>query len=368
MGVFLAISLVYLIYCMKILGFLRSWKRIAVSDSVGLQAVSVIIPFRNEGKSLNRLVKGLAQQEHPDFELVFVDDHSEDNGVDVLLQALKSTSVNFRLYQLKETEGKKAALSKGISEARNSIILTTDADCYMNKDWISVMTGPFNEEKVQMVAGPVSFIKNSFLARWQSIEFQALITIGAAGLSRARPTMANGANLSFRKSAFDDVNGYNNLPDTPSGDDEFLLAKISKRWPDSIRFQKSPMALVVTEAPKDWSAIISQKARWASKWRKGGRQSTQCLAVLTGLIQMAQLLMLCSLFWFTSFWWWAMVLLALRMIVEFALVTISAKDIGASRPSIGLFVLSFIIYPFYAIYIALVANFSTFDWKGRRYG
>jgi len=368
MWFFLIISLFYLFYCFKILGFLRSWKQIPVSSAIGVEHVSVIIPFRNEAPRLKRLVKGLAKQEYARFELIFVDDHSEDDGVEVLLEALKPTSVNFRLYQLKEAEGKKAALTKGISEARSSIILTTDADCYMDKDWISIMTGPFNEEKVQMVAGPVSFIKNSFLARWQSIEFQALIAIGAAGIAKAKPTMANGANLSFRKSAFDEVHGYEDLPDTPSGDDEFLLAKIAKRWPDSIRFQKSPMALVVTEAPKDWSAIISQKARWASKWRKGGRQSTQSLAVLTGLIQMAQLLMLCSLFWFTSFWWWAVALLALRMIIEFALVTISAKDLGASRPSIGLFVLSFIIYPFYAIYIALVANFSTFDWKGRRYG
>ena len=363
----LAISIVYAAYCIAMLSFLRAWHRIPVETELASLAVSVVIPFRNEAKHVERLVKGFASQEHPDFELIFVDDHSEDNGQEKLLKALNGKYLNFRLIELTDSEGKKAALTKGIAAARYPLIVTTDADCFMDKHWLQAMINPFKDEGVQMVSGPVSFIKHSLFARWQAIEFQALIAIGAAGIARGRPTMANGANLAFRKSAFQKLDGYAHTADTPSGDDEFLLSKVVRQWPKGVCFQKNKEAVVVTEAPLTWKALKEQRIRWVSKWKKGGRKTTIQLAMLIALMQVAQLALYVSFAFLEEYWPLALVLIGCRLMMEALLVYRSGKELDVSLPSIGLFVLSFILYPFYSLYFALLANFGSFEWKGRMY-
>jgi len=194
-----------------------------------------------------------------------------------------------------------------------------------------------------------------------------LIAIGAAGIKKGRPTMANGANLAFRKKVFEELGGYANTPETPSGDDEFLLAKVANRWPEGVCFLKNTQALVVTQASPNWQALKSQRIRWASKWKKGKRKATLRLALLIALMQLAQLGLYTSLFFLKTYWPLAIVLLGGRLLVEAMLVYRSANDLGTSPPSIGLFVLSFILYPFYSLYFALLANFGSFEWKGRNY-
>lgn len=363
----LTISLIYLVYGVQMIRFWAAWKAIDTPPKAKDLPVAVIIPFRNEAKQLRRLVKGLTQQEHANFELIFVNDHSEDDGEEVLLKALKGQSVNFRLLHLEDTEGKKAALALGISAARHPLIVTTDADCYMDRRWLQSMTAAFSIETVQMVAGPVQYIKDSLFARWQAIEFQALIAVGAAGIQRRHPTMANGANFAFKKAAFDEVNGYAHTPNTPSGDDEFLLQKFAEHWPAGVRFNKDQAALVVTKASTTWKEFKEQRIRWASKWKQGRRPHVIRLALLVGSIQLAQLLVYVGFLWTSDYWSWWLGLLLFRLIAEGNLVYRTSKDMGASRPFIVLFVLSFIIYPFYAVYFALLANFGSFNWKGRSY-
>lgn len=364
---YLAISLIYLIYCLSLWRYIRLWNQIPTNKLRSDIPVSVVIPFRNEASNLERLAKGLLKQKHQVFEVIFVDDHSDDGGAEVLFKALKGQPVNFRILELTDEEGKKAALTYGILEARYPLIVTSDADCFMDEHWLNAMVCPFENDKVKMVSGPVAFIKNNGFSKWQAIEFQALIAIGAAYIQKGEPNMANGANLAFRKEAFYEVGGYADTPSTPSGDDEFLLAKVGKKWSEGIFFNKSKEALVVTKAASDWSALKAQKIRWASKWKLGQRKSTKALAILIGIIQLAQIALLVSLSFSIDLWIWAVVLLVLRMSSEWTLIWKSSKDIGASPPHIGLFILSFIIYPFYAVYIALLANFGSFTWKGRVY-
>src|SRR6267154_5283169 len=87
--------------------------------------ISVIIPVRNEGHHMNTLIGGLAAQTYSaaDFEVIIVDDHSSDKGVENCLEHLSNARIQF----LGENEnGKKAALTRGISLAKGNIIATTD--------------------------------------------------------------------------------------------------------------------------------------------------------------------------------------------------------------------------------------------------
>lgn len=364
---FIVLSLLILVvYLVLLARLLSSWSRITSINEDFSGSVSVIIPFRNEVGNLKRLTHFLNKIKHTDFEVIFVDDHSNDGSLDELLQLLTKTLINFRVISLEKNEGKKAALSHGIEEANGEIILTTDADCIMDKNWLQAMTAPFVSSKIKMVAGPVSYLRRGAWSKLMAIEFQALIGVSGAMIQRDKPTMANGANLAFRKSVFLELNGYKDISATPSGDDELLMHKFHIAYPGSIAFTKTADALVGTLAPENWKALVSQRTRWASKWRVGKRKSTMALATLVGSVQIAVILLVITSIITDQFELLGVVLFT-KFFLEFVFTSKTAKDIGASRPHIGLFVLSFIIYPFYALYIALVANFGGYRWKGRSY-
>ena len=250
---------------------------------------------------------------------------------------------------------------------KNKIIVTTDADCYMRQNWIETLVDSFEQEQVKMVSGAVGFIQKGLLSKMISVEFLSLVGIGAATIQKGEPTMANGANLSFRKSIFNELNGYEGLLDTPSGDDELFMRKVHLAYPNSVRFCKSEAALVVTEPPATWSAVLSQKVRWASKWNKGRRPKTRFLAYIVAFLQICQLGTITLMVLDPQYLIIGSLLLLSRYFIELLFTYRVSSDVGLTRPSIGVFTLSFIIYPFYALYISLMANFGSYTWKGRQY-
>lgn len=366
MFLFICISLVYLFYAGFIWRSINLWKQLPKESSSDIKAVSVIVPFRNEALHLERVVKSLNRQDHMAYEVIFVNDHSEDVSETVLLDALKGCLFNYRIFHLKDEIGKKAALAYGISQARNEFIVTTDADCLMGEKWLTTLSAGFSSE-IHMVSGPIGLLQKSVLSKMACIEVYSLVGLGAAAIQKRRPTMANGANLAFRKRIFEELGGYKDISESPSGDDELLMAKIDKAYPNSIRFCKNSDAVVVTEPPASLSKLVAQKVRWASKWKVGARPAVKRLAILIGLLQMVQIALIISMVLNPNYILWGAMILATRYLFEYAFSTRVSADLLLTRPSVGLFTLSFIIYPFYAIYIALLANFGTYSWKGRLY-
>lgn len=354
------------LYALLILFLLYRWNQIPMISGEYDEPVSVIIPFRNEEDNLPRLVQFLGKLEYSQFEIIFINDHSEDDSLAVLVKQLPQTLLTYRIIDLEEGHGKKAALTKGIEVANHDLIVTTDADCIMDKDWLGCLAVHFSSTSVHLVAGPVSYMRRNAWSKMLAIEFQALIGVTGALIQMKKPTMANGANLAFRKDTFQELNGYEGTFSTPSGDDELFMAKVFKKYPEGVSFAKDPRSLVSTLAPSNWKGLKQQRIRWASKWKKGKRATTVFTALLVLTVQMAYLSTIIIGLKAKHYEVLSAVVL-LKFIVEAVFVSKTAKDIGASQPHSGLFALSFIIYPFYAIYIALLANFSSFEWKGRLY-
>ncbi|MFB6305997.1 MAG: glycosyltransferase family 2 protein, partial [Flavobacteriales bacterium] len=106
--------------------------------------LSVIIPFRNEENNINKNLESLKDQtlsKHL-YEVIYVNDHSTDNS----LIRFKDPSIphNFKIIELKNNEtGKKAAISKGIQNAKYDTIVTADCDCTYNSHWLEFISGHF---------------------------------------------------------------------------------------------------------------------------------------------------------------------------------------------------------------------------------
>ena len=91
------------------------------------------------------------------FEMIVVNDHSEDSTLKILEKSAKSWE-NLKIICMNEGEqGKKNAIKKGISCANGSVILCTDADCRAGENWIKTIANYFTDKSVKLLSAPVEF-------------------------------------------------------------------------------------------------------------------------------------------------------------------------------------------------------------------
>lgn len=227
--------------------------------------VSVVIPARNEAKTLDRCLTALQQQTYPDhlYEIIVVDDESSDDTRQIALQ--HGVRYFFSAVTANGWSPKKEALRRGIHESRGEIILTTDADCTVPAEWIETMMCHFLPN-VGAVASWVDVQPNGSLrAKIEALDAWSLQIIGAAAIGHGRPFLANGANWGYRRQVYEHVQGFTGIERAASGDDDLLLQKMTSRCPQRVAFVDAPGCRVVTQPCESWSAFIKQRLRWASK-------------------------------------------------------------------------------------------------------
>lgn len=198
---------------------------------------------------------------------ILVLDHCTDNTRNVVADALASLPFCqqslFSVLENNGPQGKKHAQRLMVQTAQTDYCLVTDADCLASPQWeLSVIEYIFrNHPDLILLPVGVSHSKFSLSKRLFALDFLSLqmATIGCALANN--PTMANGANLCFRRDLYlaHDAN-----TDYASGDDMFLLAE-AKRLNKQIPYFLSENAIVRTTLPKSWRAFFRQHARWLRK-------------------------------------------------------------------------------------------------------
>jgi poly-beta-1,6-N-acetyl-D-glucosamine synthase len=351
-------SYCFLLFLLQV-GWSKAIRDRGRDDSSFYPLISVIIPVRNEAENLPGLLAALRNQRYANFEVILVNDHSSDNTVDVVMQY---KFPNLSVIDNKET-GKKAALETGIDFAKGEIIATTDGDCWMDEQWLEGIHKTFTNKKIAFVFGAVTIQSNeSFFSKLQAVEFASLIGSGAATSAFGFPTMSNGANLAFRKSAFSTVNGYEGNKHIASGDDEFLMRKIHTRFPSGIKFIPYKFAFVSTSPKKSLSEFVSQRLRWAGKWKHNSSLTTVGVAIYIFITQLCVLAGFITLF--TSFNYSVVLLLLIKLIFEASFISRVCRFSKANF-SWTAFLFLQIAYPFYVIIIGVLANFVKPSWKQR---
>lgn len=246
--------------------YTQLWISIDTSATEGAAnkfSVSIIIPFRNEADNLNTLLHSLdnLKTEKHDVEIIFINDHSSDEGVRLINEY--GLSQKYVIISLDKESGKKGGIAVGWAAAQGDIILQTDADCRLEPNWLVEMVKPFADEQINLVSGPVAYLENQgFLNHLLALDFAALITIGASHIQWGQPLICNGANLAYRIS----LTTHANLnSEKASGDDVFLLQSAYLKNPRSILFLKLKEAIVKTNSPKTFGEFWNQRLRWSSK-------------------------------------------------------------------------------------------------------
>ena len=225
--------------------------------------INIVTAAKNEEENIDKFLSHIAFQNYQNVELILVDDHSTDNTFSIASEYKKR--YNFILYH-NNGKGKKAALRTALTLCNAPYILFTDADCYANKRWTSVMASAAQQTKADILLAPLIIKadnpKSIFQRLWQT-ESLAILTLTAGAAISNHPIMCNGGNMmvstDFRRQA--DAH----LKDKyQSGDDIFLLQHAVMQG-KKIVYVKHPDTAVYTHSPKSLGALIRQRTRWAGK-------------------------------------------------------------------------------------------------------
>ncbi len=357
-----------LLYSAMIVYAISGWKNLLVEEEkTPTRGVSALVAARNESVNIETVVRDIFNQSYTTelFELIVVDDHSEDDTLEKC-RALQTEFPNLKVLSNTHGDGKKAALQTGIVQAEFGIIATVDADCRVPSEWLISMMSHWEETQTKMLLGPVVLEPAvTVLERVQSLEMLAIMGLTGGFASHQRPIMANGANLFFDKNAFIELGGYENS-ENPSGDDVFTMLKFSEKWPDSVRFVKHYESVVSTRPQTTYSTFWQQRKRWLSK--KGGYSSSlvKGTAVVTYLANVAAFVSLVAIvFSFGSFWadrlMW---ILFVKTLLDLIITRTVSREL---QPYCGIshILIAEIFISIYVTFLGIFGNVQNYVWKGR---
>jgi len=297
----------------------------------GKQPVSVIICARNEAENLLNFLPSILEQDYPDFEVIVVNDCSEDNSYIVLgkfltqYPRLRISTVN---KDPKFTHNKKFAQFIGIKAAKNEILLFTDADCKPESDkWLEGMTSHF-DENVNFVLGYGGYLSRKGLLnkyiRYDSITI-AMQYLGMA--IRGLPYMGVGRNLAYRRSVFFRNKGFGSHNHVISGDDDLLVNTVATRRDTLVELRKETHTRSVPCS--DFDEWINQKKRHLTtapyyKFRDKILLITEPAARM--LFYITFIILISNLF----MWPWLAAVFGIRLICQITVFTLVQKKLNDS--------------------------------------
>ena len=261
--VFLVAVGIQLLY---LLCFLIAFSRKRKTGSDEQVPVSVVVCAHDEADNLRELIPQLLSQDYPEFEVIIVNDRSNDSTFDYLLEATQEDS-KLRMVNVKETpervNGKKYGITLGIRAAAYEWILLTDADCRpKGPNWIRSMSRHFTDDTKFVLGFSPYLRKSGFLNRF--IRFETLLTAiqyFAFGWLK-NPYMGVGRNLAYRKSLFLQQKGFNNFLHVTGGDDD-LFVNMHARGRNT-RLEIGPESQMYSEPETTWGDYYQQKVRHLS--------------------------------------------------------------------------------------------------------
>lgn len=332
---------------------------------------SIIVPFRNEQDNLPHFLQSLAKIDYPKelFELIFVNDESNDDSNIIITKwrmenGLFQTTVldNLRI----SNSPKKDAIVRAMPVINNEWVITTDADCVLNMNWLRIFDNYIQSNEVKMVVGAVGYeAGTTFLHRFQLLDFLSLqaATIGGFGLNN--PFMCNGANFAYTKSFFIQLKGFEGNSTIASGDDVFLLHKAIKEELRNVHYLKSNDHVVYTKPQNSIKKLINQRVRWASKATNYYNDFGEfiALSVFFGNVSLLIIFFLC-VFSIES-WIYFISLFLIKFIVDFVLLLKANAFLNNNKRIFP--VLSSFLYPFFSSGVALYSIIGKYEWKGREF-
>ena len=223
-----------------------------------LPLVSIIVPGKNEGKHIYKLTTSLKEQTYTNFELIIIDDGSDDD-TDIICRSLKKNGLIDYFIRNEVRGGKASGANTALRIAKGKYVIHLDADCSYDFDAVENILIPFYEStRVGAVGGNVMVrnYKESVATALQGFEYTDAISIGrmvASYLGIYR--VVSGAFGAFRMDLLQRVQGWDIGPGL-DGDITVKFRKLGYK----IKFEDR--AVCQTSVPNSFQKLTKQRLRW----------------------------------------------------------------------------------------------------------
>lgn len=221
--------------------------------------VSILVPCHNEGENIRETVAYLLDQKYPEFEIIAINDGSEDD-TGAILDALAKECEKLRVIHLATNQGKAMALRMGALASGNEYLIGIDGDALLDPNatsWIMhhLTSGP----RVGAVTGnPRVRNRSTLLGKLQVGEFSSIIgLIKRAQRIYGRVFTISGVVAGFRKAALQSVGYWS--PKTLTEDIDVSWRLQLNHW--DVRYE--PNALCWILMPESIRGLWRQRLRWA---------------------------------------------------------------------------------------------------------
>jgi len=200
----------------------------STSDLNDSPRCSIIVSTYNDGHLICDAVDSLLAQTEQNFELIVVDDGSDDDTVARL--AAYKTNPKVQVLALSENQGVPRARNLGIEAANGEIIVFMDADATAPKHWLEALVQPFVRTRVGCVGGPDTAPADDNLLAL-CVDFTLQSSIATGGLRRkgrlARYSPA-GCNMAVRADILHQL-GFFDERLTRRGEEKELIQRIRRQ-------------------------------------------------------------------------------------------------------------------------------------------
>ena len=297
--------------------------------------------------------------------MLFINDHSNDDPSVSFSKILESTNVKIIDNKGK---GKKAAIETGISNAKFSWILCTDADCIFDTDWLTSCNELIEHCDGDLFVLPVIIGEDTSLTQaYQYYESLSSIAVTEGYFHwKQKVLLASGANLLYKKEAFLAIDPFKENKRIASGDDMFLLEGF-KYATKKISLSSNKGLWVRSSGESNWTGILSQRIRWLKKMKHLSSQKSFSIGAYFLLFQIILLifglLSLSNILFFMTF----LLFVFIKSLLDFNLIKKKATQNERSPRWETMILLEF-FYLFTIPIIAILALLWNPKWKGRKIG
>lgn len=263
--IFLGILVFYLlVHSGLFIGIIKNSRK-SSNNPETFPSVSIIVAARNEEDNISDCIESLLKLDYPrdKLEIIMMNDRSTDKTKEIMMSytqknpVLKYQETDEQVGKLK---GKTNALALAIKRSKGEIVFTTDADIKVKPTWVKEMIRYYDEDTGVISSFSTMIPKNMW---WgiQSFDWLYLLGLAAGGNGIQLEISCIGNNMSYRRKAYDEVGGYENIKFSVT-EDFMLLHTIRKKTKWKAKFPVNPDIMNDTYPCKDWMELYRQKKRW----------------------------------------------------------------------------------------------------------
>ena len=234
-----------------------------------LPPISVIICAREESENLRRNLGAVLEQDHPQFEVIVINDGNTDESEDyltILEEKYPHLYHSFVPDSSRYISRKKLAVTLGIKASKYEWLVFTNANCMpQSNQWLRLMARNFTS-RTQVVLGYSGYERGKGWLHKRAAFDNLFTSMRYLGFALAgSPYMGIGRNLAYRKELFYQQKGFSAHLNLQRGDDDLFINHVAT--PENTRVETDANAIVRMQPllrTKDWK---EEKIGYASTAR-----------------------------------------------------------------------------------------------------